>query len=227
VAAGALALRRRRRARRRPAIWLLFGLLTVAALAVPKTTQALTISLEADPAAVVLGGEVTIHVVASDLVAGGPPSLRSFDIDLAFDPQTLSLVDARFGDSLGSVASDQILEEARLGDGSVNLAATSLLSSSKLLLLQPDRFELAALILRALVPGELRVSLSRSLFGDSAGTALPLQGGAEVVISVAIPEPGTLALIGIGLATMGASRRRVTRQGQAAAVTSRRPRTSA
>lgn len=196
----------RRRARRRTgrglaALLLASGLVGGSA----ESARALSLVLEPAESQVAMDQEVALDLIVSGLDSTPGAPLRSFDLSLSFDVALLGFIEAIYGDALGTVEANQVLQETRPGDSSVNLAAVSLLSAGNLVARQSDSFLLATLIFRTRgEAGTATVSLGQALMGSVSGQALAT-GSASARIDV-IPEPGTALLVGFGLALVASKR---------------------
>jgi hypothetical protein len=176
-----------------------------------QATPALAISVALAPssATVAAGGTLSVAVVISGLVAGGPPSVGAFDLTVSFDPAILSLAPTgvTFGLSLGDPALFEALPDVRVLPGFVEFAEVSLLSPTDLDKLQLATFTLATLSFSALAPGTTTLSFSGITVDDAFGNKLP------VVPALPAPEPSSLLLLGFGLAAVGATAWRSRRGG--------------
>src|SRR5437899_519027 len=82
---------------------LIFLIILTGSLAFLQDTPALAISLDFVPSleTVFVGQPVIVDIVISGTVAGGPPSIGAFDLDVSFDPHNLRSTAASFGPFLG------------------------------------------------------------------------------------------------------------------------------
>src|SRR5262247_434961 len=112
-------------------------------LALPGPAHAFTIALQPSSATAAPQSLIDVEIAILGLGDGAPPSLRAFDIDVSFAPALFRLDAVSFGSDLG--ASGQVLEDWNDLGGSVDVAATSLLSSAALQANQPGNFVLATL----------------------------------------------------------------------------------
>lgn len=160
---------------------------------------------------------VMIDLMIANLKDEDPAEvLGGFDVTLLFDPGFLSLASAEFDMFLGS-PSDTI-ELVEPGAMSVRLFSLSLLEVSDqacifctgpfLSDLQGDTFRLARLgfTWHGPAPGSTSISFASATLAGGFGANLPIAALAPARIE--IPEPGTPALLGLGLLLMGARSRR-------------------
>jgi hypothetical protein len=181
------------------------------------SAHAVTVSLLADPLEVASGGIVSVEIVATDFGEGEFAS--GYDFAISFDPLQFA-----FGGSFAAgVALGSVLDNTNLSgvdDGSLLPFVTSLLEDPELAALQPGpsvvlgSFELVAR--RTSVPLEALIGLQcNSVSGPFVeGLAVLLEitacdGASVSVAPVAAGEPGTLALLALGLLGIAVSTRRL------------------
>jgi hypothetical protein len=181
-------------------LWVLaLGFLLAAAPA-----GAVSISFAPSSVSGVVGSEVSFDVVVSDL---GSATLGSYDLDLSFDPAQLAFVSFDFGTLLGGPGAS--LQSASAAGGVVDLAEVSLLLPPDLEALQADSVVLGTVRFTVLAEGESDVTVTQSIVGDGLGAPLPVTStGAVHVTGTPVPEPGSVALVGLGLALLGRGARR-------------------
>jgi len=173
--------------------------------------SALTISLDPSGSIVAPSDSVFLDIVASGVE---PDVLGDFDIDVSFDPLLLTLSSVSLSGALGDLSLVEALDFS-LGEGPpglLNLAVVSLLPDATLDTLQASSFVLATieLMVGAIAPGaETEVVLAVNAVGNGAGEPLPI-GALGSATLTAVPEPGTLALIGTGLVVLAGRRARPT-----------------
>lgn len=191
------------------------GLLGLALLAPP--AQAVNISLVASPSPVSSGGVVAVDIVVGGFVSG--EFVSAFDLGIDFDPAQLGYVRDSFtvDPALGSVLDVDYFDFTDTSGTDVGTLlpfVVSLLTDEALAALQPGplvtlgNFELLAR--RTSVAFTSTIGLScNSVAGplNDNGHALLLpidgcDGGSVTIEPVAAPEPGTLALLGLGLLSL-------------------------
>ncbi len=191
------------------------------------TTQvsAVTLSLEPSVQTAMPGDTVTLDLVIDDLGDLFTPSLGDFDIDIAYDTSALSLSSFSLGSFLGNIGLGEAIDFSLgdLGGGIVNVVEVSYLEPDAgtcvfciapfLDDIQPDSFSLATFVfdVDVLDPGtSTTVSINTvNALGDGFGIPLVLDSTSDAVIqNPSIPEPTTLALMGLGLASIGYRRHR-------------------
>jgi hypothetical protein len=139
-----------------------------------------------------VSGTLTVSIVAAGLSRSSAPSIRTYDLDLLFDPDRLEFNEATFGDpALGNQldvkglgGNLQIFTPA--GPGIVNLFESSQDSPEDLDALQADRFILATLSFGVRAAGSSILQLLGHALGDSNGAEIIAQFGNTKVHAVPI-----------------------------------------
>lgn len=177
-------------------------------------SQAVTISLLANPLEVQSGGIVTIDIVATN--RGSGELVSAYDFAIEFDPAVLAFIEDSFvvGAALGSLSDEDFFDFSDFSGADQGLLLpfmTSLLDDATLSALQSDPAAiLGSFDLRARgTPVELDADIGlscNSVAGplDEQGIAVLLDvsacsGALVMVAPTAMPEPGTLALLALGL----------------------------
>jgi hypothetical protein len=169
--------------------------------------RGVTITLSAPGTPALVGNvlEVDVLIAGPGLGSFAPPSVRSFDFDVSFDPGVLDFLDVVFDVYLGTPGTQALVDSGEPSAGAVDLAEVSILSAATLHALQPDGFRLATIRFEALAPGASALALTQTVVGDTSGAALAVDEtiGASVTV---VPEPRSAWLVAAGLllAALGA-----------------------
>lgn len=167
-------------------------------------------------------GAFSVTVNISGLQADDPARLLgAFSVDLLFDPAVLSYFPSPpvgWGGALGDVAAGQAVTTFDPSTpGVIHLGETSLLEANAdtcvfctgpfLADLQGNSFKLVTLsFFDAASSGSTVLNLASPVFVDANGFPIPLGGLNGATIRV--PEPGSIAMLAMGVALMGWVRRR-------------------
>jgi len=187
---------------------------------------AATLSLEPALQTASTGDSISVDLVISGLGDFAPSSLGDFDIDVGFDPSTLSLTGFSLGPFLGNIGLGEALDLS-LGEivpGLVNVLEVSLLDADAssgpsgippfLDDIQPGTFSLATFNFDVLNlgPGELTTVGIAGVFalGDGFGLPLTLDATSPAVIegldTAQVPAPQTALLVLAGLVCLALSK---------------------
>jgi len=157
------------------------------------------------PASVEAGNAASVEVWVNGL---SDEYVGSYDLTIDFDPLLVSFLSADFGTALDGPSDS--LQFVTPGAGDVNLFEVSLSG-----LFNQDgftAFRLFTLNLDTLSAGVAAFAFSGSLVSDALGGELSVTDliGTSLTITgrTSVPEPGTLALLGLGFAGLGLVRRR-------------------
>lgn len=173
-------------------------------LVLSTSAQAAVLSIEPVEQFVDLGTGFTLDINISGLGAGSSPSLSTFDLDLVYDSTIMTAVSVTFGNQLDLFGFGSV-QDVMGGGGVLNLSELSLDGPAILDSLQLDAFTLATVGFVAIHTGFSDISLDNVILGDSLGDPFAAELGSA---RVNVPEPSTLALLGLGLAGLGFARRR-------------------
>lgn len=167
------------------------------------------ITLEFTPSSqtTILGNQVSIDLVISDLGAGTEPSLGAFDISVGFDSSIIAFNNAVFGDQLdlfglGSIkGTDTVIVSPDL-----NLFEISLDLPNDLNALQADSFILSTVTFDAVGIGTSNPTFNDVTLSDASGLLIldtEIQSGlitVEEATTTPVPEASTVpALLALGM----------------------------
>jgi hypothetical protein len=148
-------------------------------------------------------GDAGIYEVAFE---GGAIAVAQFILGFSGVPGLgeLTGIDDASSDALGL----DILAVLRAGEGEAQYVLTALDPDAQDLFYEVDSPLIGTFTLHAAGPGTISVSLLDALFTDGHEVEIfPSFGPVNIQVFAAVPEPGILLLLGMGLAALGAARR--------------------
>nr|WP_315219053.1 hypothetical protein [uncultured Duganella sp.] len=162
------------------------------------------------------GGSVLVDLGIAGLQSGGlDTELGAFHLDLYYDPTVLAYhpsAPSAWGGALGQAGSESLAFADNGTPGLLRLDQVSLLDGLTLDQLQGDAFRLATLAFDVLpwtgpTPANTFLFADDILLGDAAGNVIPAALDGIPVLILQVDEPGTLAIIGLGLGLAALSAR--------------------
>ncbi|MCB1701183.1 MAG: PEP-CTERM sorting domain-containing protein [Pseudomonadales bacterium] len=186
------------------------GLAAVMLLFVSLSVNAVMISVSPSTQTVNVGDSVFVDVIASGLGTGTAPSIGAFDLDVLFDSAILSASTVTFGSGLDVLGLGSL--QGVFGANPVNVFEVSFDTVADLDALQPDTFLLFTIGFNAIAQGVSDIDLFINDVSDAEGNTLAVDtvsGEINVERAQGVPTPATLMLLGLGLAALGFSRKKV------------------
>ncbi len=166
-----------------------------------------------------VGDLFNVDVIVSGLSSGETGEIVSaFDLDVLYDSAILNATSIAFGPALGLTDIDTFASSI-FAPGRLDFANISLLLNDELAALQGDSVLLASLTFSAIGSGfstrtfDTLMPPGITLVGSDPFSTLPIDFAGSALLTVrerpaSVPEPGTLALLGLGLLGIAAARKR-------------------
>jgi hypothetical protein len=185
----------------------LFRTLLALAFVITSSAQAAVISIDPGSITAGVGDTVILSVNIADLVAGGPPSVGAFDLDVSYNASVLSLTGSSFGTGLDVLGLGSVQTADTSAPGLANFFEVSLDSIADLNALQPGAFALLTLTFQAIGGGASPIGLVLNSLADATGAALAASVTGGVVTVNAVPLPSTAWLVLAAIAGLAVARR--------------------
>lgn len=128
--------------------------------------------------------------------------LGAWDVNISFDPSILSFTSATFGTNLDVLGLGSTQNVSSLASGITELYEISLDTAADLASYQATSFTLVTLSFNAIGIGTSVLGININALTDADGNSLTATvepGSATVTGATAVPEPGTIGLLSLGL----------------------------
>jgi hypothetical protein len=178
--------------------------LALAAPLLPRSAEAINLTIFPQNQFVAVGGQFSLTLEASALEGA---AIGGFDIDLGFDDTRFAFVSALFGSALGEVGGGDQLTDVVPGAGVVSLGSVSLLDPIELAARQLGTVSLVSLTFQALATGAGAFTFDFIQVSDAFGAELQVINATPATVDV-VPEPALGWLLALGGAAGAARRRR-------------------
>ncbi len=160
------------------------------------SANAALLSIVADKTDMLVGEELTVEIVVSELGGGNAPSLGAFDFNFEFDDVVFSIQTLDFGTGLDVLGFGSLQGASFLDDNLVNLFELSLDTADDLNMLQSDSFTLIEMTFAAITAGVGKFSVENVILSDGLGDLINTQiNQAQVAVLSPVNAPASVSLL--------------------------------